>query len=425
MARRKPRSRRRRKQRFNIGRLLSRLLIIGIIGAVGWWVFGLAGDAVMAAVAGTATARPGTVEQLVKADCWLIPTIVQTEPVPLTGVIYFKAQDGERARVGTCVAELVDPTAQSELVGRLTTLDDQLAQLKQRNAAEREQVQTRLKEIDAQLATKLADLRTATQQNDKTLVDRLQSEVRALGVEKDQLAGKLTTLDQSEAQAGAERQTAADAISRAAVQLTAIKPGVVAYNFDGLEDALTAESAITMGSRGLWSLQAKPAILKDKQTAQAGQSAFKIIDPTQTCLALAVKADDHATLGSGVVTLRFPELGGATVSAEPVTVGKVERNGYQVVIYRTAEFLPAFGQQRQLKVEIVKSAGSGLVIPRRAVVARKGQNGVWEVRRGAAQFVPVTILCGNEEQVAVSGLTDGAEVVRNGRFVLRAGQRIR
>lgn len=425
MPRRRRPTRSRRKKRFRPGILLGRLIVAALILAIGWWGLGYLRDAVIGTLARTVVATSGTVEQVVSADGWLMPTVLETEVAPRDGVAHIVASDGERTRVGSCVVELVDPVSQSHLLGQLEALDKQLRDLKQRNASERAAATKRLQEIEELLTSKLAALKSASAKGDRALVDRLQGELRDLGAEKSRLNDELNALAAAEADLEARRAQAEDAISRAAYQMLAMFPGVVSYRFDGLDSALTPEKAIALGSRGLWSLREQVSILKNDQSVEAGQPAFKVIDPTTTYIALAVKASQFVELGQGPVTLRFPGFAGATARAEFVSAGQPERNGYLVAVYRTGDFLPEFTATRRASVEIVRSSGKGLVVPSSALVQRRGQLGVWAVARGAARFTAVTVLCNNGVFAAVSGLQDGTEVVKYGRLVIREGQRIK
>lgn len=425
MPRRRKSTRPRRKKRFNSGRLLGRLAIVAAILAVGWWGFGFVRDALMGSLVKTVVATAGTVEQVVAGDGWLMPTIAETQVAPLDGMVYLKIPDGERVRVGDCVAEIVDPGTQRELVDQLSGLDKQLADVRQRNAAERDAATKRIAEIEALLPTKLSELQSATAKGDQTGIAGLQQEIRDLGSEKQTLEQKLAALDASESQLAGSRQQVSDTISRSAYQMLALSPGVVSYRFDGLDDTLSPDKAIALGSRGLWSLREQPATLKDQAGVMAGQPVLKVLDPGATYVALAIKADQLTDLGQGQVTLRFSGFARDTVSAEFVSAGQPERNGYIVAVYRTADFLPEFGQTRRISIEIVKSAGSGLVVPVSSLVTRKGATGVWVVKVGTARFTPVEILSSNGVFAAVGGLTDGAEVVKIGRMIFREGQRIK
>lgn len=425
MPRRRKSTRSRRKKRFRPGRLLGRLVVAVLLLAVGWWGLGYLRDTLMGTLARTVVATGGTVEQVVSADGWLMPTVAETEVAPRGGVAHIKVPDGERTRVGSCVVELIDSASQRQLLDQLESLDKQLADLKQRNAGDREAATKRLQEIEGLLASKLAELKAVTAKGDQAAIDRLQGELRDLGAEKQALTDKLNALAAAEADLEAKRQQAGDAVSQAAYQMLAMFPGVVAYRFDGLDDALTPEKAVALGSRGLWSLREQVSALKDDQSVEAGQPVFKVIDPATTYIALAVKANQFVELGQGPVTLRFPGFGRATARAEFVSAGQPERNGYLVAVYRTGDFLPEFTQTRRASVEIVRSAGNGLVVPSSALVQRAGQIGVWAVTRGAAHFTPVTVLCNNGIFAAVTGLPEGTEVVKLGRLVIREGQRIK
>ncbi|MGE5560018.1 MAG: HlyD family efflux transporter periplasmic adaptor subunit [Chloroflexota bacterium] len=423
-ARRKP-TRPKRRKRFNFGKLLGRLILIASLLAVGWWGLGFVRDLVIGGVARTVVASAGTVEQIISADAWLMPTVSETQVAPLDGMVYLKAPDGDRTRVGNRVAEIIDPDKQRELVDRQSQLERQLSDLRQRNTAERESATKRLTEIETLLPAKLADLQAVTKQGDQAAIQRLQGEIRDLGTEKQTLEGRIAALDASETELAAQHQQATDAVSQTAYQMLALFPGVISYRFDGLDDVLTPEKAIPLGSRGLWSLKERDETVHDREILQAGRPVFKVIDPAATYIVLAVKADEYVDLGQGPVSLRFSQFKRASVRAELVNAGAPERNGYLVAVYRTSEFLPEFVTARRVSVEIVKSAGNGVVVPDSALVRRGGQTGVWLVKLGTARFTPVTVLASNGAFAAVDGISNGAEVIKTGWLVFREGQRIK
>lgn len=195
-------------------------------------------------------------------------------------------------------------------------------------------------------------------------------------------------------------------------QVLADSAGILVYQVDGLEAALTPTSTADWKPSWFRSLVTNPRQTADG-TVEAGDPLFKIVDNLSIgLLALVPESDLPATLPEdGRVQLHFPAWPGRPVAAR---ITSVQREGGEVLLHLTAPVFPGeLTGLRRVRVTLLFARFGGLVAPRSAIDVRGGKQGVWVHNHGDPYFHPVRVLGGNAQEVALeTDLQPGTRLLR-------------
>jgi HlyD family secretion protein len=312
-------------------------------------------------------------------------------------VLSVKVDVGDAVKAGQLLAEM-DPV---DLDQRLAALDASLARAGSAQAA----AQAQVADATARLALALAN----NQRNQDLARQNFIS------------AGALEVRVQELASATAAQQTAQANLTGAGQD----------------QQRLKAERAALAQQRGNIRLLA-PAdgvvTTRDAEagsTVVAGQPVLRLMDPASLWVRLRVDQGRSAGLATGLpasIALRSQPR-----SALPGQVARIELLADAVTEERIAQVAFAqppvgvsVGEMAEVTLQLPATA-QALLLPNASIQYQKGQTGVWQLKGGQPEFVPVTLGAHSlDGQVQVlQGLSQGDEVVVYSQKALAPGARIR
>ena len=166
-------------------------------------------------------------------------------------------------------------------------------------------------------------------------------------------------------------------------------------------------------------------------TVVAGQPVLRLIDPASLWVRLRVDQGRSAGLAAGLparIVLRSQarhELTGQVARIELLADSVTEERIAQVAFAQPPAGV-SVGEMAEvtLSLPVINSA---LLLPNASIARQQGQTGVWRLKSGQPEFVPVQLgVVGLDGQVQVlQGLAAGDEVVVYSQKALNAGTRIR
>jgi len=424
------RARRPRRKSSSAKRPRSRWLRVALIVAVVAAFLTFGGYATIKTVllsqfVGVVVARDGQVEDLISGKAYLIrhELILRS---PVTGTIALALQEGSRTRKDAEVADLSDVEERQQAEARVSQLTADLAAFNNSNAAEEASLAQATGEAWAEAEAGAAALRAACRTSDFAAIDREAAELATFGQRQDDASKRLATIRKDRSEIEAALATSKAALQQAVFPILAPEAGVISYSLDGLEETLTPESIGQYGTKQLVTMARRTAATADQSRVQAGDPVAKIIGDAEAYVSTIVtnREADRLALAKDV-TLRFPGFEGRReTSATLFHVGDREKNGYCVVTYRAQELLEGMVSARQADATIVAHVYSGTVLPRKAVVRRGGQDGVFVMDGGiVCRFRPVEIVGGSGGDVVVEGIPPGTQVIST-PWLVREGTRI-
>lgn len=367
---------------------------------------------VLSQLVGITVARDGRVEETVSGQGFFIrrETVLRS---PVTGTVTLRLEEGDRARGGAEVLNISDTRERREAEARVAAMEAELESFTEEHAAEEQALEAVMASSRRSALEAAARLRQACRGGDFTSMDEaalsLSEAVREVAGAEERLAH----IREERARLEEALEAARVVLDRAVFPVVAPSPGVVSYCLDGLEDTLTPENVGRYRTAQILTMVGRLERVTDGSRVEAGDPVAKIIADTGVFVAVVVTNSEADTLvGVSEVTLRFAEFEGRReAEARLYHVGEREKSGYCLVTYETSELLDGMVSTRQASATVIIRVHAGTVIPRKALVRRAGQDGVFVVQKGVCRFRPVTVEGGDEDEVVVTGLPVGTPVV--------------
>ncbi|MBP7784636.1 MAG: hypothetical protein KA064_01395 [Firmicutes bacterium] len=368
---------------------------------------------------GTAHAYSGWVEVSFPGDAVIVRD-ERTRATPISGVIHFVVESGERAAAGAVVAEVRD-RAVSEGPSSSLRAQEETDRFVQECAMRERREKERLSALRVQIAIKETELRAYTDRKDAKNANRLHAELAELRQREGQVVDVLARI-QEEARAAAaavaEAKRRSDTSStRALAVLRAFGASLISTHIDGLEGVYGPANPDLLGLSPA-DYTPYPRSCSEGDSVTAGAAVFREVQNLRTDLLVFADVPEEAAPGPGSrVRVRFPRLAREAV---PATVIDSRRRpdmsadtwAFHIALDRYATTLTDL---RSEKVRLVTQRVSGILIPRSAL-ARKGDDyGVWLLRTNRFIWRSVTLLGLNEEEAAVDGIREGDRVLVKAR----------
>ena len=317
-------------------------------------------------------------------------------PTTAGRVLSVKVDVGDRVKAGQLLAEM-DPV---DLDQRLQALDASLARAGSAQAAAQAQ------RSDTTARRSLA----------KANSERNQDLARQNFIS----AGALEAREQELASANASLQAAEANVAGSAQDIQRLK----------------AERAGLLQQRGSVRLLAPADAVVTTRDAEAGstvvagQPVLRLIDPTTLWIRLRIDQGRSAGLLTGLparIVLRSQpqsELPGQVARVELLADSVTEERIAQVA-FTLPPVAVSVGEMAEVTLQLPSTA-STLLLPNASVQRQQGQTGVWRLKAGRPEFVPVQLgASGLDGQVQVlQGLADGDQVVVYSQKALSAGTRV-
>lgn len=200
-------------------------------------------------------------------------------------------------------------------------------------------------------------------------------------------------------------------------------PGVVSLVTDGTEGRLHYEPGKSPPAPAVLGLQPHPHRLRPGEVVTVGQPLARVVDASRLHLCLVLPPGEVAELAQADrLRVRLP--GGREIAVRPEAHYPGDDRTYGTLTTALSEPAEELVRERLLDVEVIKSRASGVLIPKRALVERDGQTGVFVVRKTLAQWVRVEVKGEKEGTVAVEGIAEGSQVITN-PWLVREGAIVR
>ena len=369
---------------------------------------------------GTAHAYSGWVEVSFPGDAVIVRD-ERTRATPISGVIHFVVESGERAAAGAVVAEVRDRAAAEAAQSSSLRAEEETNRFVQECAMREQREKERLSALRVQIAIKETELRAYTDRKDAKNANRLHAELAELRQREDQAVDALARVREearAAAAAVAEAKRRSDTSSaRALAVLRAFGASLISTHIDGLEAVYSPANPDLLGISPA-DHTPYPRACSEGDSVAAGAAVFREVQNLRTDLLVFADVPEDAAPGAGSrVRVRFPRL--ATEAVPATVIGSRRRPdmsantwSFHIALDRYATTLTDL---RSEKVTLVTERVSGILVPRSAL-ARKGEDyGVWLLRTNRFIWRSVTLLGLNEEEAAVEGIREGDRVLVRAR----------
>jgi putative membrane fusion protein len=364
----------------------------------------------------------GSVEEGPEVDA----VIVRDERVfvsPIAGKVRLLAQEGERVRAGTTVAEVVREDARQTLEPRLADATEELARFDAYARARLEDLrrQQAVRKIEVENEKRALDLARASgdakaEKEHRESLARANAEVAAVTTRLEQ---EEKALREKGLAIAAKVRSREDAYKTAVSDLRAEAPGVVSYELDGLEMVLTPVSAREISPGRVRSLAGSAVHVTDGLEVSQGEPVFRLVDNYRLLLLVPLSGGEADGIASSSVSVKFtsPEVGGGVLRARVIAQSDPAPSGERNVLLEVSGFPQELCRVRRARAKLVTKVAFGLTIPRRAVVQDGDERFVYSPVNLGVVKRPVEIVAAERDTVVVRGLKEGQRVLTNPAIV--------
>jgi len=365
-----------------------------------------------------ATARPqlaflkvGTLERTYSAKALLVrdETVYNANA---TGTLRPMTSEGSRVATGGLLAYLTPKNGLSTL-SDLNDLAQQIADLQRDLMLRGKGTAARaiFDEADQNLAVLAERIRRLADRSDLTGVSRISS---SIGILIDRRDADLSTVDFQDArldQLLAKKTSLEQALGLASTSLFASRPGIVAYETDGLEAALPLDCVTAITAADILSrLSTVPKRVDGSKEVAAGVPVLKTIEGPYQYFAMVVQGVDASSfIQEKMQTVRFP-----SDLAEPIEARVVRSENTEsgvLLVLRTDLLVERFADRRTEDVLLVVRTDEGLKVSVSSFVSydREKKTAVLKVvKDGYVRLADMRVLAADRDEAIVESLPDAA-----------------
>jgi len=190
------------------------------------------------------------------------------------------------------------------------------------------------------------------------------------------------------------------------------KAGIVSFAVDGLENMVNVESINQINLNNFENLQGNYEHLLSGDKVKKDEALYRIINNFK--LYLIVKVPISQADRFRINELIFIEQRNSDKLFEARIIN-IRPNLEDIFFFIELEqFIPQWTNRRRIELNIIKNIYRGIKIPREAVFSQPSGQGVLKVSGyNKYKFQEIVILDGNYDQVIVSGLEIGEEIILN------------
>lgn len=328
---------------------------------------------------------------------------------PVSGDFHRLAGEGERVRVGTRVAEVVQvPAAADPPVGARKAPGT--GGPPTQNEAVRN-LRSQLTGLEQQLFALALQLREAQNREDVFGAERIQNQLDELARRQVEVAESLSAIEQGGAPyVPASAPAVSSGPAGEVTPIEASAAGIVIYSVDGLEEVATPGAVPALTPTLVRSFHPSRHSAPEGPVAP-GQPLFKIVDNVSLLLAVVLPKENTTELSEdSVLPMRLQEYGGKVISFR---IERLVAEGDSVLLVMVPETFPdELITARRPTVRLITWQYEGLVAPVAAVDWSRSQPGIYVQEGRSVTFVPIKVLGQNETHIAFEAdIREGASVL--------------
>jgi len=188
--------------------------------------------------------------------------------------------------------------------------------------------------------------------------------------------------------------------------------GIVSFAVDGLENKVNIDKLEQINLSKFEDLKGNYKHLLSGDRVKKGEPLYRIVNNFK--LFLVVKVPDSQADRFRINELIFIEQRNSDKLYEARIVDIRPDLDNTFFFIELEQFIPEWTSRRRIELNIIKNIYRGIKIPRKALFSQPSGQGVLKVSGyNKYQFQELVILDGNDDQVIVSGLEIGEEIITN------------
>lgn len=416
--RRRPEERTRAKR---TQKSFARAVTIALVAVLSYSLYAMVSPGLMLKFADSAVARSGSIEFSFPGKS----IIVRDERVvitPISGIVHFLVDDGEKVAAGAAVAEVRDTAISSSVETDALRIEGELDRFVQEAALREGRERDRLLAIRVQIALKEEELKVYVDRKDAKNTNKVHSELEELRRREAEAEAEVERIrKESEAAVSviseAKRQSDA-ALDRALAVLRSHAAALISTHTDGLEAIFNPNNPDLLLVNPA-DYHAFPCVRAEGDLVAAGSVVFREIQNLSTNLLVFAEFPDGPAPDAGArVWVRFPRL---ALEAVPATVIDGKRRadmGEEVWALHVSleRYATTLTDLRSESIHLITGHASGIIVPVEALTTRGEATGVYVFRTGKFRFREVEVIASNGLEAVVTGLKEGDRVRLRGKI---------
>lgn len=416
--RRRPEERTRAKR---TQKSFARAVTVALVAVLSYSLYAMISPGLVVRFSDSAAARSGSIEFSSPGNA----IIVRDERVaitPISGVVHFLVDDGEKVAAGAAVAEVRDTAISSSAETDALLIEGELDKFVQEAALREGRERDRLLAIRVQIALKEEELKVYVDRKDAKNTNKVHVELEQLRRREAEAEAEVERIrEETEAAASAiaeaKRQSDA-ALDRALAVLRSHNAALISTHVDGLEGIFNPNNPDLLLINPA-DYDAFPSVRAEGDLVAAGAAVFREIQNLSTNLLVFAESLGGSAPDVGArVWVRFPRL---ALEAVPATVIGGKRRldmGEEVWAFHISldRYATTLTNLRSENIHLVTDHVSGIVVPVEALVTQGEATGVYVFRTGKFRFREVEVIASNGMEAVVSGLREGDRVRLGGKM---------
>ncbi len=350
----------------------------------------------------TTIAQKGSIEEEIVADGYVFRD-QRVMNAPVSGYLECWADEGERVKEGQAVGCIYTGQYDPERSQKILELKDRILRLESGVAASTYSGNSVMAEQKiAAAARDLSDLRmehdignlSDNKENINLLIERKRAIEAGGKLDNESILSSLKE----------QLQELESSEEGGRTELLAAGAGVFYSRIDGMEDRLSFGALENISVSYLEELDKIP--LERSETVVQNEPVCKVVNNYGWYFAANIVAKDAQRLQVGQsIRLRFFDLSDTTVYGTVRTLSPEEDGKVAVTVY-TNRYVEGIYAASRTSAELVLVSSEGIKVPVQSLHVEDGQTGVYVLRLGVAQFVPVNVRYKNGDWAIISAVTD-------------------
>lgn len=316
---------------------------------------------------------------------------------PEYGRVVYYANEEERVNKDDLVATIFKANYQEEMVYQLYNVQEKIISYQQENILKNITDQD-IKNIQSRLDELVYDIQSQVKNNVVTELAPKEKELRNLLEQRQKLIDKETVPDGYLKKLYEEEEKLVNQLKEWKIDIIAPDSGLISYHIDGLETILNfnAIDRIDIDKyRNLVSWKFSNDRDKKDEKAEVDSPFFRLIDPTRWYIICEINYPKVFFEEHEKISVRFLDFEDKVLKGE---IKKILDGGDTfLLVIEFSDDIKDFINIRNANIKLSKTV-EGLVIPKEAVVDKKGEKGVFKIKNEDKTFIGFDIIAESDKE---------------------------
>ncbi|HHY38271.1 MAG TPA: hypothetical protein GX507_05025 [Clostridia bacterium] len=396
----------------------SRVAVLGILGVFLWCGGMLARRVILPAFVRTALAETGRVEETLECKALVVWEGV-TITSPASGKVELLAKEGEKVRVDQPLFTVINPDLEKELKARLREKTEEREKFSSRYVPRIHELEAAFQDAKADVAAAVDGLRQALRGQDEEAVRRARKALDQAFKEHDEIEAEMKRLDSEMRRLSEEEKRVKDMLSSSRHVITSPTTGTVTFQVDEPGSRVVADDLENIRPDVVFRSDNRRRSVKMGDVVRAGDAVCEVFDDSKAYLVFAIKEGTCRDLvnKSRMGLIVRGEDPDDAIEVIPRFTGGTSGDGYVAFVAETGEGTRLLHEDKVIDATLITDVHEGVVVPITALCERKGEQGVFVMKKTTARFLPVTVKGKDSRRAVVEGIEPGSEVVLTPRLV--------